>query len=264
MKNKKNPFLVEKLREEFALNKNIEGFLSLYGASISKISNKNTKLLWDKSLNNEKNRLDFITKDRIKKTYEVIVKTDSFKQSKLNILDIGIGNGWIEKEIIENNSKKTISITGLDIAEENIKKLKKEIKGFKGIVGDALSLNKYIKKKKYDYIFAFEIFEHIDPDKIFSLYKEIKKLLKKTGHLIISVPVNEDLEEKIAKKINYSAHVRRYTESIIKFELTCAGFKVINTQELFAFSSFYKIKTLISKIFKLRKPNVIIINSAKQ
>ena len=134
---------------------------------------------------------------------------------------------------------------------------------FKGIFleADLLNLNRLFKPNFFDVILAIEVLEHISPSKLFKLYADIHKLLKTNGKFIITVPINEGLEKM---RTNPSAHVRDYSSSIIKKELELNGFTIENTFELFAFSKFYPMKQLLSKIFKNRwKPNSLIVIAAK-
>jgi hypothetical protein len=63
-------------------------------------------------------------------------------------------------------------------------------------------------------------------------------------------------------KDNPNGHVRNYTYSLIKAELEIAGFKIIESRELYAFKKFYKIKNLLARVFKDRwKPNNVVIKT---
>lgn len=98
----------------------------------------------------------------------------------MKVLDIGCGDGFIMDRIELFGNQ----VEGVEISDNAIKRARK--KGFK--VHDC-SLNEdwYPKiKSKFDVVFAGEILEHIfDTDR---LLRNIKKILKKDGKLIITTP----------------------------------------------------------------------------
>jgi len=112
------------------------------------------------------------------------------------ILDLGCGTGelirLIEKE--EANSK----IFGIDYSKKNILtcNLKNNKKNISFKVGVAEKIP--FKKNYFDEVYCIEVLEHVkDLEK--SL-KEIKRVLKNRGKLILSVPLKES--EVILKKFN--------------------------------------------------------------
>ena len=187
-----------------------------------------------------------MTKDRIK------IVTKLINNDKKTILDLGLGYGYLEIEL--DNKRKDLELSGIDISKTAITLIKKKIKGtFK-----QGSISKIPFNKKFDVVIALEILEHISASDIFSVYKEIKKFIKKDSQLIISVPINE----KYTNKHNPNRHLRRYTKKLIKTELQLAGFSVVKTKELFAFKKLYILKKIISNAVKNKwKPNVIIIEA---
>ena len=102
-----------------------------------------------------------------------------------------------------------------------------------------------------------EILEHLKASKTFKAFREIKRIMKSNGRLIISVPVFENY----TVKYNPNKHMRSYTPALIKSELKLAGLSVLKEKHLYAFKNLYWIKDrIIRKIFKNKwKPNVIIL-----
>ena len=134
------------------------------------------------------------------------------------ILDFGCGWGGFLKR-----TKKTKSLTGVELRKECIFYIKKNIK--KIIVSDNLNnLN-----EKYDIITMFHVLEHI-PYQIETL-KELKKKLTKNGKIIIEVPSADDflLKLKEFKKFTFwSEHLILHTENSLRKILELSGFKKIN------------------------------------
>lgn len=81
------------------------------------------------------------------------------------ILDLGCGNMWLTKEL----KKRNYSCVGFDLDRPA------------DILGDVKTYP--FKKENYDIVIALEMIEHVNS------FKEIKKMLKKDGLLILSTPV---------------------------------------------------------------------------
>lgn len=242
----KKAFLVEKARQILASINDLDSLRNTYNSKYAEIKNLNTSSFWNKKLS-EKVKLngqDGMTKDRIKLAFGFLPR------SVKKVLDIGVGNGFIEELL----SQKNIEIFGNDISSVSLKNLKNKFKG--EFRKESVYKMKY-PKKCFDAVFALEVLEHIAPNKILSVLEKIKSILKKNGPFIISVPTNEGLEKM---KDNPSGHVRAYTENLIRAELGIAGFKVIKIKTLYAFKSFYTFKKMSSRFLKNRwKPNNIVI-----
>jgi len=108
-----------------------------------------------------------------------------FGDTKPTVLNIGVGNGWLEKRCLEQGWK-TYS---LDPSQEAIRSL--ETIGIKGEVG-------YIEKNPYaenffDVVFCSEVIEHLSDEQVNLGLLEIERVLKKSGVLIGTVPYKENL-----------------------------------------------------------------------
>jgi 2-polyprenyl-3-methyl-5-hydroxy-6-metoxy-1,4-benzoquinol methylase len=245
--NKDDPFEIEKKRQKFALENRFDELEKLYQSSHASIENLNTGEFWDERIdeNIDHTPPDGMTRDRIEVTYKFLPK------GVRKILDIGAGYGYVEKLLSKN---KDIEIFGNDISPNAIKNLKKRFKGsFK--LESLYEMN--YKSEAFDAIFMLEVLEHVPPSKTFGLLADIKRMLRKQGYLILSVPMNEGLE---TMKDNPNGHMRMYTEDLIKAELEIIGFSVLASKTLYAFNRYYKVKKIISKMLRNRwKPNNIVV-----
>ena len=126
-------------------------------------------------------------------------------------------------------------------------------------------LNIPFRNDFFDVVVVLELMEHIPPSITFRVLKELKRVLKKDGLLVISIPLNENLEEMIKRGENPSGHVRVYTPGLISAELKIAGFKIKEKVFLYAFKSMYYFKKFLQRTI-LRKrwePNNIIVIARK-
>ena len=242
----KNPFLVERARQILASFDDLDTLKNTYNAKYSEIRDINTSSFWNKKV------LEFpsfedqdgMTKDRIRTVFRFLPRAAK------KVLDIGAGSGLIEELI----SKKNIKVYGNDISSIAVRKLKERFEG--SFKKESLYKMKYLKRS-FDAVFLLEVLEHVSPSKTLTVLKKIKEILKKSGSLILSIPTNEGLEKT---KKNLSAHVRTYTENLIRAELKIAGFRVVKLKTLYAFKNFYTIKKISSKILRNRwEPNNMVI-----
>ena len=243
----KDPFKFEKGRQILASRKRLGELGKLYGRGVAEIKNLNTSDFWDERIDESIDHLppDGMTKERVEIAYSFIPKNSK------RVLDIGAGYGYVEKLLSKN---KNVEIYGNDISENAIKNLKRRFKGNFKI--ESVYSMKY-KPGFFDAALMLEVLEHIPPSKTFKVLADIKKLLKKGGYLIVSVPTNEGLEDM---KDNPNGHVRMYTVDLIKAELKIAGFKAENVKTLYAFNTMYLFKKFLAKVFRNKWfPNDIIV-----
>ena len=164
---------------------------------------------------------------RIKKIKELI------KSGNKKILDVGCYDGIVSEEFIKDNM-----VVGLDHSIRALinNKLKEKC------VSDAIKIP--MKKDTFDYVIAGEIIEHIfDTDKFI---KELKRVLKKKGELIITTPNLAGFGSRIMLLIgkkpfmiensldkNASGHIRYFTFKELKTLLEKHGFKRRKVWRLF-------------------------------
>lgn len=172
------------------------------------------------------------------------------------VLDIGCGFGWLEYRLKDKVKK----IIGVDINEDDIRQAKNEIKSDKVsfLVGSGLKLP--IKSNSIDVVVASEVVEHLPKDSEEIFFKEISRVLKIKGKLLLTTPFNDirsklldpawwfighrhysikDLE-KFSKKINF----RR-----IDYEI-CGGFwSMLGLLNLYISKWIFKRKRFFENYF---------------
>lgn len=249
-----NPFELERLRLQAATKRNVNRFKSLYNTRYAEITNKNNSGMWNLKNTSERRQLGSsgIYSDKIR----IISRFLSNKSGEM--LDIGFGSGILEERL----KNRSLRFYGIDIASKSAKKLAKLVKGtFK--IGNISSIP--FKSSMFDYVVALDILEHISPHNTFKALREINRVTKKGGHLLVSVPLNEDLEDMINMGVNPNAHVRSYSPEILRFELEISGFNIVSEQFLYAFQKNYTLRKFILKILPIsvRKPNLYILFTRK-
>jgi SAM-dependent methyltransferase len=131
------------------------------------------------------------------------------------ILDVGCGTGAMLELLSQFGS-----VEGLDCESAAIdycrQRFGKAIELHNGLVPEGLP-----DGSEYDLITAFDVIEHI-PDAVAAL-RGMRDLLAPRGHLVCTVPAYQFLWSS-HDEINH--HCRRYTERLLRSQLTDAGFKV--------------------------------------
>ncbi len=101
------------------------------------------------------------------------------------ILDIGSADGVFTKVILDKS--KASQIIGIDVLKSSVAWANKHWAKYKQLrfkLGDAHKLN--FKAGTFDAVFALEVMEHVFEPQI--VFKEVKRVLKKGGYVIVLVP----------------------------------------------------------------------------
>lgn len=133
---------------------------------------------------------------------------------KGDILEVGCGIGNFTK-LLSDYGK----VSAIDINRNYIKKikLKNSAVGF----GDIEKGKYFFKNKQFASIVCLNVLEHIEDDN--KSLKNIFKLLKPGGHLILLVPYSRRLYGETDKAI---FHFRRYEKAEVAKKIKSAGFKI--------------------------------------
>ena len=107
-----------------------------------------------------------------------------------NLLDVGCGTGTFEEILSLSQNKCNFDVSGTDISKKSIEIAKsKRLLNSIFLCGDAENLP--FKNKSFDCIVLIEVIEHI-PNKE-SVFKELKRVLKRNGKIIITTPNKRDI-----------------------------------------------------------------------
>ena len=141
---------------------------------------------------------------------------------KSRVLEIGSGHGFF-LEIMKTNG---FDIIGYDISKEKRKYSKK----ITDVPVYDININEKIPAdNKFDIVVLFHTLEHITEP--ITLLKNIKKLLKPKGKILIEVPNSDDFHLKLNKfyKEFYweRAHIHYFNPKILKNVIRKSGFKNI-------------------------------------
>jgi 2-polyprenyl-3-methyl-5-hydroxy-6-metoxy-1,4-benzoquinol methylase len=144
----------------------------------------------------------------------------------INILDVGCGSGPLLMYLQE---KKFTNLYGVDISEEQIELAKQ--KNLRNIVqGDLIEYTKKGANAFFDVIIAKDILEHLTLEELFTLGKELKRILKKEGTIVGHVPNANGI---FGMKIKYGdlTHVHAFNEKSLNQLFRTFGFDQIRVIE---------------------------------
>lgn len=164
-----------------------------------------------------------------KKRFSIV--GDLVEPSGGKILDIGCADGMFTKVVADRSGGDVI---GIDVLKSSVKWASDHWKNKKNMhfkVGNAHKLD--FKDRTFDAVFALEVMEHVpQPDQVI---KEMKRVLKKNGYVIVLVPTDSTLFRGIWwfvtnfwwAKIWDETHVQSFTSTNpLSKHMTDAGLKV--------------------------------------
>lgn len=214
------------------------------------MKNKNTKAFWNKKIASEYSALSqspiYLDKNKI--------IANRIHNANGKLLNIGIGCGLLEKLIIDRKSK--LSLFGIDISDEAIKRARILSQG-NYVLANALEIP--FESVFFDIVTILDVLEHFRVKELTRVLDEIGRVLKKHGILVVSVPLNESKKDS---KLN--RHYISFTKSSLIKLLEDNGFRIEEVRLLYAFKTAYFVKTIITRLFKLKQPNLIIVFCRKK
>ena len=247
-----NGFNTERLRKKLLAQKKYTQLLATYFQKLPEIIDSNSPEFWDEKFESETDiDLFYMTTDRNAIIASLIQKNHT--NSKYTVLNVGAGSGQLEK-VVTQKIGTSINWVGTDFTQKTLKKLQETFPQFSFVKTGIIPLP--FADATFDTVCLLEVLEHIQPSQTLSVLKELHRVTKHAGTIIISVPINEGLEQMMPD--NPNSHVRVYSRELLSFELQVSGFKIKQILALTAFSSLYSMKKLINSFLKLREPNNLI------
>jgi ubiquinone/menaquinone biosynthesis C-methylase UbiE len=142
---------------------------------------------------------------------EYIISEISIKKGR--ILDVGAGSAWVA----EHFTKLGFEVISMDISLINLQKAKQKIPSnlHNCVSSDAFNLP--YKSGSFDIVISSEVIEHVfNPEEF---VKELSRVVKKGGSLIITTPYKEKLQYSLCihcnKKTPLHAHIHSFDEKIL-------------------------------------------------
>lgn len=163
-----------------------------------------------------------------------------------NLLEVGVGSGYN----LHYLSKK-YKCVGIDISKDAIK-----FSSMRGennlLLADVQSIP--INNKTFDFAISLEVLEHVEDD--LKALKELNRVLKKNGILIITIPAFMLLWSIHDEVLS---HKRRYSKKELTIKLEKTGFEVLKIG--YRYSLLFPFVLSYRKIKRIRKKKKIEIDN---
>ncbi|WKZ25904.1 MAG: class I SAM-dependent methyltransferase [bacterium] len=212
---------------------------------------KNSVKFWDNKI--KSNRTTLFQSPIYKMKNKIVVSEIS--KLKGNLLDLGFGYGYLEQKVIDKNLN--LVLFGIDISHEAVKRANVNFKGT--FIQQKLGSKLPFKSGFFDVICALDVLEHLNSIVLRRVMDEIFRVMNKQAKLIVSVPLNES---KIDSMNNQ--HLQIFTEKKLASLLNASGFQITKSKYLFAYNKFFWMKTMVSKLFQIGIPNLLIVIVTKK
>ena len=129
--------------------------------------------------------------DNVWKRSELVRRLLNLDLYQKKVLEIGVGTGtaFAAIRLVWQNA---IQYTCTDMSQRYVDFVKKYYAAnaiktdIKNLPGD---------EKFYDYVIALDVLEHVNPDDRYAGYKEIDRVLTKTGKVVLNIPLGESFHD---------------------------------------------------------------------
>jgi SAM-dependent methyltransferase len=258
-----NPFITEKYRKYLAENKKGKLFLDTFSHTrFRNFENVNSAKSWDFLMKYHRYYEDSntVTQLRIKKVMEWIPKERSTR-----VFELGFGYGHV---LLELAKRGYTNLGGVDISKEAVNYIGGRITKGVFFVGDVTDIG--LQSESADLVLANEVMEHVPPKHTFKVYNEIKRITKREGFVLFSVPLGDNLETTTfmcphGQLVNSNGHVREYTQEVLQLELDTANLAVSRKFLLFPPSTGkLRLAKPILKMSGYIKPSILFVAAKRR
>ena len=171
--------------------------------------------------------------------------------SPVRILNIGVGNGWLEREC------KTFGWDVYSLDPDSAAAKSVSSQDIRPTTGTAELLP--FKDSCFDIVFCSEVLEHLDDKQIGPATQEIARVLKAGGLMVGTVPFREDLNENMVvcpccgEYFHRWGHHQSFDKPAMRQLLETAGLRVTRLTTT-AFRDYAAANTFLVVKFLLRWP----------
>jgi ubiquinone/menaquinone biosynthesis C-methylase UbiE len=160
---------------------------------------------------------------------------DKLSQNGCNYIDIGCSSGYMLEDVV--NRFPNANTVGADYFSDGLIHCHNRLPSVPLFQMDIVNCK--FQGNLFDAVTCLNVLEHIQADD--EILKQIFRILKPTGILVITVPLGPHLYDMF-DEIHF--HIRRYTRKELKHKVQRAGFRILkmNSFGVFIYPTFYVCK----------------------
>lgn len=130
--------------------------------------------------------------DNIWKRQEQVKMLLDYDFYQRHVLEIGIGNGSLAASLLSSTGAQAF-YRGMDISDKAVQEVRNRL-GLKAVQADARNIP--FEDKRFDYIIAFDVLEHIPTDDRTQVYRQMDRVLKDQGVIFLHFSLMESAHDK--------------------------------------------------------------------
>lgn len=196
------------------------------------------------------------------------VKLDGLK----SVLDFGCGPGYLLEQLVKMMVRG--KCYGLDFSKASVDEINKKLRNVPNF-GGALYIDKLpssFEDNSMDMVISIEVIEHLPDEQLSDMLKEIYRILKPEGYIVITTPNREDLAEnkticpECGCIFHRWQHVRTWNISSLEDLMIKNKFKLLHKNETYfnlpprgMKSILNSIKIMLGRNREYHKPHLICI-----
>jgi 2-polyprenyl-3-methyl-5-hydroxy-6-metoxy-1,4-benzoquinol methylase len=160
----------------------------------------------------------------------LLIRLAKYLVGPISILDYGCGTGLLLARLAERGHR----VAGTDTSEQSLKATRDRLQKYDNFLG-AITPDKLVAEgTQFDTILAVELVEHLDDDRLDDVLGMLRRLVRPSGHVIVTTPNQERLEDSFlmcpcCKSVFHRwQHVRSWSKASLTDYLERRGFHVLD------------------------------------
>jgi 2-polyprenyl-3-methyl-5-hydroxy-6-metoxy-1,4-benzoquinol methylase len=160
----------------------------------------------------------------------MVKRLQNYFSASDSILDYGCGTGLLLERLAEQGHQ----VAGTDTSEQSLKVSRDRLQKHQNFLGVFTPDTLLTEGRQFDTILAVELVEHLYDDWLNEVLGMLGKLLKPNGHIIVTTPNQERLEDSVlmcpcCKSVFHRwQHVRAWSQTSLADYVEQRGFRVLD------------------------------------